>query len=103
MNMYMFTYLHVIRLYWKWHTYIPYALEYPRTIGVSAWDESRENGSEGCLKKIKNINRRSGPIDIHRRVVHKQIKNINRRSCPIDIYQRVVHKQIIYQSSEWPN
>ena len=46
----MFTYLHVIRLYWNWHTCISYALEHPRTIGVSARDESRENGSEGCLK-----------------------------------------------------
>ena len=35
---------------------------------------------------MKNINRRSGPIDIHRRVVHKQIIYINRRSNPIDIY-----------------
>ena len=34
MNMCMFTYLHVIRLYWNWHTCIPYALEHPRTIGV---------------------------------------------------------------------
>ena len=34
MNMCMFTYLHVIRLYWKWHTCIPYALEHPRIIGV---------------------------------------------------------------------
>ena len=41
----------------------------------------------------KNIN--------YRRVV--QIKNINRRSGPIDIHRRVVHKQIIYQSSERPN
>ena len=46
----MFTYLDVIRLYWNWHTCIPYALEHPRTIGVSASDESRENGSEGSLK-----------------------------------------------------
>ena len=46
----MFTYLHVIRLYWNWHTCIPYALEHPKTIRVSARDESRENGSEGCLK-----------------------------------------------------
>ena len=36
--------------------------------------------------QIKNINRRSGPIDIHWRVVHKQIIYINRRSGPIDIY-----------------
>ena len=35
-DMCMFTYLHVIRLYWNWHTCIPYALEHPRTIGVSA-------------------------------------------------------------------
>ena len=41
----------------------------------------------------KNIN--------YQRVV--QIKNINPRSGPIDIHQRVVHKQIIYQSSEQPN
>ena len=40
----------VIELKWNWHTCIPYALEHPRTIGVSAGDESRENGSEGCLK-----------------------------------------------------
>ena len=31
------------------------------------------------------------------------MKNINRRSGPIDIHQRVVHKQIIYQPSERPN
>ena len=31
------------------------------------------------------------------------MKNINRRSSPIDIHRRVVHKQIIYQSSERPN
>ena len=30
----MFIYLHVIRLYWKWHTCIPYALEHPRIVGV---------------------------------------------------------------------
>ena len=35
-DMCMFTYLHVIRLYWNWHTCIPYALEHPNTIGVSA-------------------------------------------------------------------
>ena len=40
----------------------------------------------------KNIN--------YRRVA--QIKNINRRSGPIDIHRRVVHKQVIYQSSERP-
>ena len=50
----MFIYFHVIRLYWDWHTCIPYALEHPRTIGVSAWDESRENGSEGCLKILND-------------------------------------------------
>ena len=50
MNMCMFTYLHVIRLYWKRHACIPYALEHPRAIGVSAGYESRENGSEGSLK-----------------------------------------------------
>ena len=27
----MFIYLHVIRLYWNWHTCIPCALEHPRT------------------------------------------------------------------------
>ena len=43
-------YLHVIRLYWKWHTCIPYALKHPRTIGVSAWYKSRDDGSEGSLK-----------------------------------------------------
>ena len=32
----MFIYLHVIRLNWKLHTCIPYALEHPRIIGVSA-------------------------------------------------------------------
>ena len=37
----------------------------------------------------------------YRRVI--QIKNINRRSGPIDIHRRVVQKQIIYQSSERPN
>ena len=42
--------LHVIRLYWNWHTCIPYALEHPRTIGVSALYKSRGNGSEGSLK-----------------------------------------------------
>ena len=35
-DMCMFTYLHVIRLYWNWYTCIPSALEHPRTIGVSA-------------------------------------------------------------------
>ena len=45
-------YLHVIRLYWKWHTCIPYALKHPRTIGVSAWYKSREDGSEGSLKML---------------------------------------------------
>ena len=56
----MLIYLHVIRLYWNWHTCIPYALEHPRNIGVSAWYKSREDDSEGCLKIVK-----------HRRVVHK--------------------------------
>ena len=46
----MFTYLHAIRLYWNWYTCIPYALEHPETIGVSARDESRENGLEGSIK-----------------------------------------------------
>ena len=31
------------------------------------------------------------------------MKNINRRSGPIDIHRRVAHKQIIDQSSERPN
>ena len=35
-DMCMFTYLHVIRLYWNSNTCIPYALERPRIIGVSA-------------------------------------------------------------------
>ena len=86
----MFIYLHMIRLYWNWHTCIPYALEHPRIIGVSAWDESIENGSEGSLKMLS-----------YRRVV--QTKNINRRSGPIDIHWRVVHKQLIYQPSERPS
>ena len=51
----MFIYLHVIRLYWNWHTCIPYALEHSRIIR----DEYRENGSEGCLKILSD-----------RRVVH---------------------------------
>ena len=38
----MFIYLHVIRPNWNWHTCIPYALEHPRILGVSARDESRE-------------------------------------------------------------
>ena len=76
-----FIYLHVIRLCWNWHTCIPYALGHPRTIGVSAWYKSREDGSEGS-PQANNISRRSGPFDIHR---------------------RVVHKQLIYQSSERPN
>ena len=45
-------YLHVIRLYGKWHTCIPYALQHPRTVGVSAWYKSREDGSEGSLKML---------------------------------------------------
>ena len=49
-NIFMLICLHVIRLYWNWHTCIPYALKHPRNIGVSAGDESRENGSEGSLK-----------------------------------------------------
>ena len=48
---------------------IPYALGHPRTVGVSARDESRENGFGG-LSKTKN----------DRRVVHT--KNINRRRRP---------------------
>ena len=50
MNIFVFIYLHVIRLYWNWHTCISYALDHHKIIGVSAWDESRENGSEGSLK-----------------------------------------------------
>ena len=93
------------RLYWNWHTCNPYALEHPRTIGVSALYKSRGNGSEGSLKykfsegspQTKNINRRSGPIDIHRRVVHK-LNNISTVGAAqlIFIHRRVVHKQIIY-------
>ena len=73
MKIFVFIYFHVIRLYWKWHTCIPYALQHPRTIGVSAWYKSREEGPEGSLKMLN-----------YRRVV--QTKNINRRSGPIDIY-----------------
>ena len=54
----MFIYLHVIRLYWKWHTCIPYALKHPRTIGVS----------EMSLEKMV---RRVVYIINYRRVVHK--------------------------------
>ena len=61
-SIFMLIYLHVIRLYWNWHTCIPYALEHPRNIGVSAWYKSREDDSEGSLKMLN-----------HRRVVHKQI------------------------------
>ena len=50
-------------------SYIPYVLGHPRTVGVSAWDGSRENGFGG-LSKTKN----------DRRVVHT--KNINRRRRP---------------------
>ena len=85
-----YIYLHVIRLCWNWHTCIPYALRHPRTIGVSAWYKSREDGSEGSLKHESS---EGSP----------QTKNINRRSGPIDIHRRVVHKQLIYQSSERPN
>ena len=85
-----YIYLLVIRLCWNWHTCIPYALRHPRTIGVSAWYKSREDGSEGSLKMLS-----------YRMVV--QTKNINRRSGPIDIHWRVVHKQIIYQPSERPS
>ena len=52
MNIFVFIYLHVVRLYWKWHTCILYALQHPRTIGVSAWYKSREDGSEGSLKML---------------------------------------------------
>ena len=48
----MLIYLRVIRLCWNWHTCIPYALRHPRTIGVSAWYKSREDGSEGSLKML---------------------------------------------------
>ena len=64
-----------------------------------------KQGSEGSLKykfseaspQTKNINRRSGPIDIHRRVVHK-LNNISTVGAAqlIFIHRRVVHKQIIY-------
>ena len=51
---------------------IPYALGHPRMVGVSAWDESRENGFKG-LSKTKN----------DRRVVHtKKISIIG--DGPID-------------------
>ena len=49
-NIFMLICLHVIKLYWNWHTCIPYALEHPRNIGVSAWYKSREDGSENSLK-----------------------------------------------------
>ena len=52
MNMCMFTYLHVIRLCWNWHTCIPYALGHPWSIGASAWYKSREDGSKGSLKML---------------------------------------------------
>ena len=49
-----------------------------------------KNGSEGSLKyKISE----GSP----------QTNNINRQSGPIDIHRRVVHKQIIYQPSERPS
>ena len=51
-SIFMLIYLHVIRLYWNWHTCIPYALEHPRNIGVSAWYKSREDGSESNLKML---------------------------------------------------
>ena len=93
----MLIYLHVIRLYWNWHTCIPYALGHPRNIGDCAWYKSREDGSESSLKKVNrrrvvhklnNISTVGAAqlIFIHRRVVHKQIIYINRRSGPIDIY-----------------
>ena len=52
MNIFVFIYSNVIRLYWNWHTCIPYALQHPRTIGVSAWYKSREDGSKGSLKTL---------------------------------------------------
>ena len=48
---------------------IPYALGHSKTVGVSAWDEFRENDFGG-LSKTKN----------DRRVVHT--KTINRRRRP---------------------
>ena len=45
---------------------IPYALGHPRTVEVSAWDESRENGFGRFSKN-----------NIDRRVVYT--KNINRQ------------------------
>ena len=57
-----------------------------------------KNGSEGSLNinyrrvvQTKNINRRSGPIDIHRRVVHKQYISIVGAAQLIYIHRRVVH------------
>ena len=48
----MFIYLHVIRLYWKWHTCIPYALGHPRIVGVVHETSLEKNISEGWLKII---------------------------------------------------
>ena len=42
---------------------IPYALGHPRTVGVSVWDESRENGFGGLFKTKKKKKN-------DRRVVH---------------------------------
>ena len=92
-NIFMLICLHVIRLYWNWHTCIPYALEHPRNIGVSAWYKSREDGSESSLKcKLSE----GSP---------NQIMYINRRSGPVDIYSSEGSPQTnnIYQSSERPN
>ena len=48
--MHVYIFACVIELKWNWHHAFPYALGHLRTIGVSACDEFRENGSEGCLK-----------------------------------------------------
>ena len=66
----MFIYLHVIRLYWKWHTCIPYAPGHPRIVGV-VHETSLEKKYLGGLAKNNNNDRR---------VVHT--KNINRLRRP---------------------
>ena len=68
-NICMFIYLHVTWTVMELASCIPYALGHLRTVGVSAWDEFRENGFGG-LSKTKN----------DRRVVHT--KNINSRRRP---------------------
>ena len=65
----MFIYLIVLYTVMELASCIPYALGHPRTVGVSALYESRENGFRG-LSKTKN----------DRRVVHT--KNINRKRRP---------------------